>query len=123
MNALFGFTIGGLMMVAVVMVIALSVIGSFTSASSEKSMIKEVNSALNLDNPKMCLNFDNPTQCVSTFAYMKRTPQMCMSFLEDESNQFECLSKFFRKYQERVCDYVSEDFVESCLIEAQKWKN
>ena len=110
-------------MIAVVMVIALSVIGSFTSASSEKSVIKEVNSALNLDNPKMCKNFDDPTQCVSNFAYMKRTPQTCVSFLDDESNQFECLSKFFRKYQDQVCNYVSEDFYEKCMVEAQKWKN
>ncbi|AJW70945.1 conserved exported protein of unknown function [Nitrosopumilus adriaticus] len=122
MNPMFGFTIGGIMMIAVIMVLAFSIIGSFTSVSSEKSLVKEVNSALRMDEPDMCMKFDNPQECISNFAYMKRSPQTCLSYIEDEENQYECLGKFFRKFQDRVCNYVAPDFYDKCIVEAQKWK-
>jgi len=123
MAPLLGFTIGGLMMLSVVIIVAFSAIDSLGFSSSEKSIAKKVDSALNLDNPQMCLNFDEPQFCVSNIAYMKRDPGMCVSLLEDEKDQYDCLSKFFRKYQERVCDYVSEIYYSDCMIEAQNWKH
>lgn len=122
MKPLLGFTIGGLMMLSVVTVMAFSAIDSL-GVSSEKSISKEVDSTLNLDNPQMCLNFDDPQFCVSNIAYMKREPGMCVSLLEDEKDQYACLSQFFRKYQERVCDYVSDNYYSDCMIEAQNWKH
>ena len=122
MKPLFGFAIGGLMMLSVVIVMAFSAIDSL-GFSSEKSISKEVDSTLNLDNPKMCLNFDNPQFCVSNIAYMKREPGMCVSLLEDEKDQYDCLSQFFRKHQESVCDYVSDNYYSDCMIEAQNWKH
>ncbi len=123
MPNLIGFTIGGLMMLSVVMFIAFSAIDSLGFSSSEKSIAKEVDSVLDLDNPQMCLNFDEPQFCVSNIAYMKRDPGMCVSLLDDEKDQYDCLSKFFRKYQGRVCDYVSEKYYSDCMIEAQNWKH
>ncbi len=122
MKPLFGFTIGGLMMLSVILVIIFSVIDSLGFSSSEKSIAKKVDSALNLDNPEMCFNFDEPQFCVSNIAYMKKDPGMCVSLLEDEKDQYDCLSKFFRKYEEKVCGYVSESYYSDCMIEAQNWK-
>jgi len=121
MAPLFGFTIAGLMMLTVVMFAAFSAIDSL-GFSSEKSIAKEVDSALILDNSQMCMNFDEPQFCVSNIAYMKKDPGMCNSLLEDEKDQYDCLGKFFRKYQEKVCDYVSETYYSDCMIEAQNWK-
>jgi len=122
MAPLLGFTIGGLMMLTVVIFAAFSAIDSL-GFSSEKSIAKEVDSIINLDNPQMCMNFDEPQFCVSNIAYMNKDPGMCNSLLEDEKDQYDCLSKFFRKYQERVCDYVSETYYSDCMIEAQNWKH
>ncbi len=121
MAPLFGFTIAGLMMLTVVMFAAFSAIDSL-GFSSEKSIAKEVDSALILDNSQMCMNFDEPQFCVSNIAYMNKDPGMCVSLLEDEKDQYDCLGKFFRKYQEKVCDYVSETYYSDCMIEAQNWK-
>ncbi|WP_179372805.1 hypothetical protein [Nitrosopumilus ureiphilus] len=119
MNPMFGFIIGDLMM-AVIMVITFSIIGSFTSISSKKSLVKEVNSALNMDEPKMCTKFDNPQECIGNFTYVKRNPQACLPYMEDEENQYECLNKLFQKFQDRVCNYMSADFYDKCIIETQK---
>ncbi len=121
MAPLFGFTIAGLMMLTVVMFAAFSAIDSL-GFSSEKSIAKEVDFALILDNSQMCMNFDEPQFCVSNIAYMNKDPGMCVSLLEDEKDQYDCLGKFFRKYQEKVCDYVSETYYSDCMIEAQNWK-
>jgi hypothetical protein len=122
MTPLFGFTIGGLMLLSLVLVAAFSAIDSLGFSSSEKSIAKEVGSTLNLDNPQMCLNFNDPQLCVSNIAYMKKDPEMCVSLLENENDQYDCLSKFFRLYQERVCNYVSANYYSDCMIEAQNWK-
>ena len=122
MKPMLGFTIGGMLMLSVVVVAALSAVNSF-GLSSDKSIAKEVDSTLSLDNPKMCLNFDDPQFCISNIAYMKRDPGICVSSLEDEKDQYDCLSKFFRKYQERVCNYVSDSYYSECMIEAQNWKH
>jgi len=50
----------------------------------------------------MCKKFDNPQECIINFVYMKKSSQTCLSCIEDEENQYECLSKFFRKFQDRV---------------------
>ena len=123
MSPMFGFTIGGLMMLSVVIIAAFSAIDSLGfSSSSDKSITKKVDSALNLDDPQMCMNFDDPKFCISNMAYLNKDPGMCVSLLEDEKDQYDCLSKFFRKYQERVCNYVSENYYSDCMIEAQNWK-
>ncbi len=121
MTPFFGFTIGGLMMLTVVIVIAFSAIDSL-GFSSEKSIAKEVDSALDIEDPQMCMNFDEPQFCVSNIAYMKKDLGMCNSLLTDEQDQYECLSKFFRIYQERVCEYVTENNYSKCIVEAQNWK-
>ncbi len=102
MTPFFGFTIGGLMMLTVVIVIAFSAIDSL-GFSSEKSISKEVDSVLDLEDPQTCLNFDDPLVCVSNIAYLNKEPRMCVSLLEDEKDQYVCLSNFFRTFQERVC--------------------
>jgi len=122
MTPFFGFTIGGLMMLTVVIVIAFSAIDSL-GFSSEKSISKEVDSALDLEDPQMCLNFDEPLVCVSNMAHLNGKPAMCVSLLDDEKDQYDCLSIFFRTYQEGVCEYVSENYYSDCMIEAQNWKN
>ena len=118
----FGFTIAGIMMLSVVIVAALSALDILGFSSSEKSITKVVDSALSLDNPEMCMNFDDPQFCISNIAYMKRDPGICNSLLEDKQQQYECLSKFFRTYQESVCDFVSEDYYSKCMIDVQQWK-
>jgi len=124
MKPFFGFTLAGIMMLSIVVVASFSVMGNLgLSSSSEKSISKEVDSALNLDNPQMCLNFDDPQFCVSNFAYMKRDPGLCNSMLDDEKQQYECISKFFRKYQEQACTFVSDNYHSQCMIDIQQWKN
>ena len=122
MRPFFGFTIGGIMMLMVVVVAAFSAIDRLGFSSSEQSISQEVDSALNLDDPQMCMNFDEPQFCVSNIAYMKKDPGMCNSVLTDEQDQYECLATFFRIYQERVCDYVTENNYSKCIVEAQNWK-
>ena len=110
------------MMLTIVIVAAFSAIDRLGLLSSETSISQEVDSALNLDNPQMCLNFDEPKSCVSNIAYMKKDPGMCNSLLTDEQDQYECLGNFFRIYQERICDYVTENNYSKCIAEAQNWK-
>ena len=73
----FGFTIAGIMMLSVLVVFAFSAIDTLGFSSSEKSISKEVYSALILDNAEMCMDFDDPQFCVSNIAYMKKDPGMC----------------------------------------------
>ena len=88
MSPMFGFTIGGLMMLSVVIIAAFSAIDSLGfSSSSDKSITKKVDSALNLDDPQMCMNFDDPKFCINNMAYLKKDPEMCVSLLEDEKDQ------------------------------------
>ena len=122
MKPLFGFTIGGIMMLTIVVVAAFSAIDRLGFSSSEPSISQEVDDALNLDNPQMCLSFDEPQFCVSNIAYMKKDPGLCNSLLSDEQDQYECLGKFFRIYQERVCDYVTDNYYSKCITDAQNWK-
>lgn len=122
MTPFFGFTIAGMIMLIVVVVAAFSVIDRLGFSSSEKSISQEVDSAMNLDDPQMCMNFNEPQFCVSNLAYLKKDPGMCNSMLTDEQDQYECLGKFFRIYQERVCDYVTDNYYSKCLAEAQNWK-
>ena len=109
-------------MLIVVVVAAFSGIDRLGFSSSEKSISEEVDYAMNLGDSQMCMNFDEPQFCVSNLAYMKKDPGMCNSMLTDEQDQYECLGKFFRIYQERVCDYVSDNYYSKCLAEAQNWK-
>ena len=98
MEPFFGFTIVGIMMLSVVLVSAFSALDILGFSSSEKSITKEVEAGRRWDNPKMCMNFDDPQFCVSNIPYMKRDPGICNSLLEDKQQQYECLSKFFRKF-------------------------
>ncbi|MCE9651812.1 MAG: hypothetical protein K8Q89_01945 [Nitrosarchaeum sp.] len=118
MNPLFGFTIGGLMMLFVVIIVVFSFIGTFVSPTSEKSIFKNVNSALNLNDPQMCVNFNDYQNCVSNIAYMEKNPKLCVAFIDDEKNQYDCLSKFFQKYKEKICDYVGEKYHADCIEQA-----
>jgi len=121
MNPLFGFTIGGLMMVFIVIVVVFSFLGTFVSPTSEKSIIKNVDSALNLNDPNICLNFDDYQNCIGNIAYMEKNPEICVNFIDDEKNQYDCLSQFFRKYGDRICDYVSEKYRTDCIDQAQNY--
>ncbi len=51
----------------------------------------------------------------------KKSVSASVPTVEGTRPQYDCLSKFFRKYQERVCDYVSDAYYSDCMIEAQNW--
>ena len=123
MNPMSGFTIGGLMMVFIVIVVVFSFLGTFVSPTSEKSILKNVDSALNLNDPHICLNFDDYENCISNIAYMKKNPEICVNYIDNEKHQYDCLSQFLRKYKDRICDYVSEKYHTDCIEQAKNYDN
>lgn len=123
MKPFFGFTIAGIMMLSVVLVTAFSVMGNLgVSPTSDNSAQKQVNSVANMDNPEICLQFDNPNEHISSFAVLKKNPQLCVNYIDDEKLEYDCLSNFFRPIQDRVCEYVSDSYYEQCLIDAKDYE-
>lgn len=108
-------------MISTILIMIFSTLDTFASPSSEKSVIQNVNSALNFDNPQMCENFDDVDNCIGQFAYVQKNPRICTSYIEDKESQYDCISNFFRKYQEKACYFVDEEFKDRCINEVQNY--
>ena len=119
MKALFGFTVGGIMMTSVILIMVFSMLGTFVSQDSKKSVIQNVNSVLNLDSPEMCRNFSDEENCIGQFAYLKRDPNVCISYIEDKESQYDCISNFFRKYKEKACNFLDAKYHDRCITDIE----
>ena len=122
MNPALGFTIGGFVVVLVIVMMVFSSLDFFTSDASENSVKGEIKKVANMDDPEICLNFDNPNECITSFSVLKKNPQLCVDYIEDEELEYACLSDHFRAIQDRVCNYVSDSFYEQCLIDAKDFE-
>lgn len=119
-------TLAVLGILALIVVVVIGVLTSMEIITSEAEVesIEDVNTALNLDNPKICKKMDEPTSCVNNFAYIYTNPQTCIDFLDDEQLRYECLLGLIPKMQsEKICNYVSSKFYDDCMLEVVYWKN
>lgn len=108
--------------------IAIVLIGVFTSieiinSNNDPKVLEEVNTSLNLDEPKICSKMDEPESCVNNFAYIKSNPEICVKYLDDETLEYDCIFGLIPKLQsEKLCDYVSNEFYDDCMTQVTYWK-
>jgi len=115
--------------IGIVGLLAIVVIGASTSfkilnSETKANAIEDVSMSLNLDHPKICEKLDEPESCVNNFALIKNDPQICVSYLSEEIAVYECINGLIPKLQsEKLCNLVSEEFYNKCMIDVVYWKN